>query len=295
MIDKAPTPISAAFFDLDNTLMKGASLFVLARHALRSGFYSRTSLMRDAFTQLSFRLGRGDDESSARVRERALASVAGKLQADMLAFADAIVEDIETRVFPGARERVAWHHEQGHRTYVVSASSSEVVGPVAARLGIDGAVATRPEVDAEGRYTGRILGPFVYGEGKAEAIRRIAAEEHIDLAESWAYSDSSSDLPMLELVGHPVVVNPDSTLAKAAAEHDWEVLRFERLGRRLAIGGGGTAALAAGGVGLLILLGLRRRERERASPPPLSPLWSRAGISRRLPRPPRIGRSTAGR
>src|SRR5438046_9924363 len=103
--------------------MKGASLFVLARHALRSGFYTRTAIARDALTQVAFRLGRHTDDVSDRIRERALSSVAGKLQADLVALSDAIVADIEERVFPGARERVAWHRERGHRTYVVSASS----------------------------------------------------------------------------------------------------------------------------------------------------------------------------
>jgi HAD superfamily hydrolase (TIGR01490 family) len=272
---------SGAFFDLDNTLMKGASLFVLARHALRSGFYSRASMARDALTQLSFRLGGASDKASDRVRERALTSVAGKLQADFVALADAIVADIESRVFPGARERVAWHKSQGHRTYVVSASSSEVVSPLALALGIDAAIATLPEVDVEGRYTGRILGPFVYGPEKAEAIRRIAKEDGIDLDDSWAYSDSSSDLPMLELVGHPVVVNPDSSLSRLAVEREWECLRFERLKRRLVLGGGGVIAAGAGAAAGLVAVALRNRRRRPSIGRPVTgrarPRRSRAG------------------
>jgi HAD superfamily hydrolase (TIGR01490 family) len=261
---------AAAFFDLDNTLIKGASLYVLARHALRSGFYTRRAIMRDAFTQLSFRLGSNTDDISERLKDRVGRSVAGKLQADMMALADAIVADIEALVFAGARQRVAEHREQGHRTYVVSASSAEIVEPVARRLGIDGAIATWPEIDTDGRYTGRIRGPFVYGPGKARAVRELAEREGIDLTASWAYSDSSSDLPLLEMVGHPVVVNPDSGLERIAAERGWEVLRFERLGRRLAVAGGAVVGVGAGTAAALIL-GLRRLRRSRQS--------SRAGIS----------------
>src|SRR5688500_2258518 len=152
---------TAAFFDLDNTLMKGASLFVMARHALRSRLYTRRALLRDACTQVSFRLSGMSDESLTRVRDRALRGIAGTRRADLEDLTGAVVADIEDRVFPEARERIEWHHAQGHRTYVVSASSIEIVEPVAAALGMDGAIATRGEIDETGCYRVRILSPSV--------------------------------------------------------------------------------------------------------------------------------------
>jgi phosphoserine phosphatase len=132
---------------------------------------------------------------------------------------------------------------------------------------MDGGIGTRYEVDTEGVLTGQIVEPFVYGEGKVVAMQRFSVEHEIDLAESWAYSDSASDLPMLRAVGNPVAVNPDPELARIAAEGGWRVLRFERLGRRLAIAG---ATLAAAASGTLLATrrtraprGLRARARRR--------------------------------
>ena len=119
-------------------------------------------------------------------------------------------------------------------------------------LGFDGGLGARSEV-RDGVYTGRPDGPFTYREGKVVAMRELAAREGIDLADSCAYSDSESDLPMLRAVGHPVVVNPDATLARIAREEGWDVLRFERLGRRLALAGSVLAATALGGVGSVAL------------------------------------------
>ncbi|MEY4366546.1 MAG: hypothetical protein RLZZ305_1890, partial [Actinomycetota bacterium] len=142
----------------------------------------------------------------------------------------------------------------------VSAASDDLVSLLARVLGMDGGIGTRYAVDASGRYTGELDGPFVYGEGKVEAIAGVSELLHLDLSESWAYSDSSSDLPMLRAVGNPVAVNPDSRLAKVAKEEGWRVMRFERLGRRLAIVGGAVAAGVAGGVGQH--LANRQTERE---------------------------------
>jgi phosphoserine phosphatase len=119
-------------------------------------------------------------------------------------------------------------------------------------LTFDGAVGSVAEV-VDGHYTGRAGGPFTYREGKAEAIRRLAEREGLDLSASWAYSDSGSDLPMLRLVGHPVAVNPDAELGRVAREHGWEILRFERLGRRLRVLGAASLAAAIGGLGSAVL------------------------------------------
>ena len=128
-------------------------------------------------------------------------------------------------------------------------------------LGFEGGIGTRYEITADGRLTGRIDGPFIYGEGKVEAMRGFADGHDIDLASSWAYSDSASDLPMLRAVGNPVAVNPDAELRAVAEREGWRIMRFEKLGRRLAIAGTTLAAAAIGGSGTL--LAARRRARKR--------------------------------
>src|ERR671933_3010634 len=142
------------------------------------------------------------------------------------------------------------HQDAGRPVFICTAASQEMADLMAVVLTFDGAVGSVSEV-VDGQYTGRPGGPFTYREGKAQAIRELAEREGIDLARSWAYSDSESDLPMLRLVGHPVAVNPDAELAKIAREEGWEILRFERLGRRLRVAGAAIGAAAVGGVGSL--------------------------------------------
>jgi HAD superfamily hydrolase (TIGR01490 family) len=124
------------------------------------------------------------------------------------------------------------HQDAGRRIYICTAASQEMAELLAHVLGFDGGIGSKSEI-VDGIYTGRPGGPFTYREGKAEAMREVAAQEDIDLAASWAYSDSESDLPMLRAVGHPVVVNPDGPLGKVAREEGWDVMRFETLGRKL--------------------------------------------------------------
>jgi phosphoserine phosphatase len=134
--------------------------------------------------------------------------------------------------------------------FICTAASQEMAELMAIVLTFDGAVGSVSEV-RDGKYTGKPGGPFTYREGKAEAIRELAAREGIDLEASWAYSDSESDLPMLRAVGHPVAVNPDAELARVARQEGWEVLRFDRLGRRLRVAGAAAGAAVVGGVGSL--------------------------------------------
>ena len=144
------------------------------------------------------------------------------------------------RVYPQMLE-VAWRHQDaGRKVYIVTAASSEIAELLAHVLVFDGGIGARSEV-RNGVYTGEPEGPFTYREGKAEAIREVAAQEGFDLSDSWAYSDSESDLPMLRTVGHPVAVNPDAELARVAREDGWEIMRFDRLGRRLRLAGGAAA------------------------------------------------------
>jgi phosphoserine phosphatase len=156
------------------------------------------------------------------------------------------------------------HQDAGRRIYICTAASHEVAELLAHVLVFDGGIGTRSEV-SDGVYTGRPDGPFTYREGKAQAIREIARCDGIDLAESWAYSDSESDLPMLRAVGNPVVVNPDAELARIAGEEGWDVMRFEKLGRRLKVAGATATAAAVGGAGAFVA-GRRAPRRRRRAP-----------------------------
>jgi HAD superfamily hydrolase (TIGR01490 family) len=158
-----------------------------------------------------------------------------------------MLKGILPRVYPQMLD-VAWRHQDaGRPVFIVTAASQEIADLLATVLVFDGGIGARSEV-RDGVYTGRPEGPFTYREGKAQAIREVAASERIDLGDSWAYSDSESDLPMLQVVGHPVAVNPDAELARVAREEGWEIMRFDRLGRRLRLAAG-AAAIGLAGVG----------------------------------------------
>jgi HAD superfamily hydrolase (TIGR01490 family) len=174
-----------------------------------------------------------------------------------------VLAGILPRVYPQMLKIAYAHQDAGRPVYICTAASQEVADLLAGVLTFDGAIGTRSEI-VDGAYTGRLDGPFTYREGKATAIRELADREDYDLAASWAYSDSESDLPMLRAVGHPVVVNPDAELSRIAREEEWDVIRFETLGRRLKVGGAIVTALAAGGIGNAVM---RRRAPVRRRPP----------------------------
>jgi len=159
----------------------------------------------------------------------------------------AMLAAVLPRILPGILE-LAWaHQDAGRPAYICSATSTEVAELMAIVLRLDGGLATRSEI-VDGHYTGRNEGPFTYGEGKAQALRKLAAAQGIELSASYAYSDAISDVPFLRAVGHPVAVNPDAALLRLAGQEGWEVIRADRLGRRLQMGAASlvTAAVAAG-------------------------------------------------
>jgi HAD superfamily hydrolase (TIGR01490 family) len=157
-----------------------------------------------------------------------------------------VLAGVLPRLYPRMLQ-VAWDHQDaGRRVYICTAATQEMAQLLATVLGLDGGLGTELETDADGVLTGTLTGPFNYGEGKPIRMRELAAAQGIDLARSWAYSDSASDLPMLRAVGHPVVVNPDADLARVAEEEGWDVMRFETLGRSLKLVAALTAAAAAG-------------------------------------------------
>ncbi len=224
---------AAAFFDLDKTLMAGSSGMQFARVATRHGIVGRRQLMSWAVEHLRYRLRGTTDARTKEVLRVAREVIAGVPVRSIERMNPEVLAAILPRVYPQMLEEVYGHQDAGRATFIVSAAGNGVVEPLARVLGMDGGIGTRYEVDGDGAFTGRFDGPFVYGPGKVEAMEAFSAEHEIDLERSYAYSDSLSDLPMLRAVGHPVAVNPDPALAEIAGEEGWELMRFERLGRRL--------------------------------------------------------------
>ena len=238
----------AAFFDLDRTLMAGSSGFHWAREARRAGLISRRRLAADAFVNLRFRLEGSTDAATDKVRERVGAMIAGRRVRDLQRLSPRVLSRVLPRLYPQMLAVAYEHQDTGRRVYIVTAASQEMAELLAHVLGFDGGIGSRSEV-VDGVYTGRAGGPFTYREGKARALRELAEAEEIDLARSWAYSDSESDLPMLRAVGHPVAVNPDAVLARIARDEGWAVMRFDTLGRRLKAGAAILLAALVGTAG----------------------------------------------
>ena len=249
---RRPGEPGAAFFDLDRTLMAGSSAFQFGRAAYRAGLVSRGRLVADTVENVRFRLRGSTDAGTDALRERLSELLTGVEVRDLQRLAPDVLSGVLPRLYPRMLA-LAWSHQDaGRPIFICTAASQEMADLVAIVLTFDGAVGSVAEV-VDGRYTGRAGGPFTYREGKAEAIRGLAAREGIDLRASWAYSDSESDLPMLRLVGHPVAVNPDAALARVAREEGWETLRFERLAARLRLGAAALGAAALGGLGSVAL------------------------------------------
>jgi HAD superfamily hydrolase (TIGR01490 family) len=237
-------PRGAAFFDLDKTLMAGSSAYQFGRASYEAGLISRRRLVRGAWDNVRFRLTGTTDEATDALRTQIFDSIKDTRVVDLQRLAPRVLAGVLPRIYPQMLEIAYGHQDEGRRVYIVTAASHEMAEMLAHVLSFDGGIGARSEV-VDGRYTGRPHGPFTYREGKAEAIRGLAESEDISLADSYAYSDSESDLPMLRAVGHPVAVNPDTPLLRIAREEGWEVLRFERLGRRLKIVAAALAVAAA--------------------------------------------------
>lgn len=219
-------PVEAAFFDLDKTVIAKASMVAFGRPLLEAGMISRLLLARALWSQLVFHTLGADEERMRKFRESALRVTKGWDQARVSALVrDSLADVIEPIVYDEALDLIREHRAAGRRVFIVSASPEEIVAPLGVYLGVDDVIASRARLDQEGRYTGEVEF-YSYGPYKAEAMRRIAEREGIDLERSFAYSDSITDLPMLEAVGNPVVVNPDRELARIARERGWEIQQF---------------------------------------------------------------------
>jgi len=248
---RRPDEAGAAFFDLDRTLMEGSSAFQFGRAAYRAGLVNRRRLAADAWENVLFRLRGSTDEGTDRLRARIGELLEGVRVRDLQRLAPSVLAGVLPRLYPRMLDLAYMHQDAGRPVFICTAAAQEMAELMALVLTFDGAVGSVAEV-VDGVYTGREGGPFNYREGKAQAIRELAEREGIDLARSWGYSDSESDLPMLRAVGHPVAVNPDGPLTRVAKEEGWEILRFERLRRRLRVAGALVGAAALGGAGSLV-------------------------------------------
>lgn len=227
--------------------MAGSSGMAWVKASYEAGLISRSQMVRWGRDGLVFRLRGSTDQTTQDAMVRIKEVLNGASARELERLGPRVLAEVLPRIYPQMLDEVYSHRDEGRATFIVSAAGNDLVELVARVLGMEGGVGTRYEIDTEGNFTGELDGPFMYGKGKLEGIRRFADSHDIDLVESWAYSDSASDLPMLRAVGNAVVVNPDTELAGVAREEGWRVMRFEKLGRRLAVAAATLTALAVGG------------------------------------------------
>ncbi len=227
MSEQAAAPgREAAFFDLDKTVIARASMVAFGRPFYRGGLINRRTVLRALYAQLLYLHLGASEERLERIRESVLRLTRGWSQARVREIVgEALEQIVEPIIYAEAADLIEEHKAAGRVVVIVSASPEELVAPLGRYLGADRVIASRAALDENGRYTGA-MAFYAYGEFKAEAMRALATSEGLDLASSWAYSDSYTDLPMLEEVGHPVAVNPDRVLARYARDHDFEIARF---------------------------------------------------------------------
>ena len=228
--------------------MEGSSGWHFVRAAYEHGMIDRRRLAGDLVGAVRFRLWGSTDAGTAKVRARLGTYLTGVRERDLRRMAPRVLAGVLPRLYPQMLAVAYEHQDAGRPIYICTAASQEMASMLSLVLSFDGGIGSRSEI-RDGVYTGREGGLFAYREGKAQAIRELAEREGFDLACCYAYSDSESDLPMLRAVGHPVAVNPDSALARIARQEGWEVLRFDRLHRRLKVVAATLAAAAAGSAG----------------------------------------------
>jgi HAD superfamily hydrolase (TIGR01490 family) len=218
--------VRAAFFDLDKTVIAKSSMVALGPEFHARGLLHRRTLVWAVVSQMMFMRFGADEDKLAKIRESVLKVTKGWDRDEVRALVEETINEvIEPLIYDEAIELIDQHLSDGDEVYLVSMAPEEIVGPFAELLGITGCISSKATIDSEGKYTGE-LDFFAQGDNKALAIKELAAQRDIDLDESFAYSDSATDVPMLESVGHAVVVNPDRALAKVAAERDWPTLSF---------------------------------------------------------------------
>lgn len=257
-----PDPSAAAFFDVDNTMMQGASIYWLARGLAARKYFTTGDLVRFALQQLRFRLLATEHSGDmGQTKQTALAFVKGWRVEDMERLCEEIFDELMAeRIWSGTRALAQLHLDAGERVWLVTAAPVELGRLIAKRLKLTGALGTVAEI-RDGVYTGALVGDLLHGAAKADAIRALAGAEGLDLARCSAYSDSANDLPMLSAVGHAVAINPDSALRRQARLRGWEVRDF-RTGRRaakIAVPAAVAAGVATGVASAAIAARRRRR------------------------------------
>ncbi|HEX4705222.1 MAG TPA: HAD-IB family hydrolase [Pseudonocardiaceae bacterium] len=258
-----PTDLTAAaFFDVDNTMMVGASIFHFARGLAARKFFTTADLAGFAWQQVKFRIGgRESKDGIAASREQALSFVAGRSVAEIVALGEEIYDELMAdKIWAGTRALAQMHIDAGQRVWLVTATPVELAQIIARRLHLTGALGTVAE-SVDGIYTGRLVGEMLHGKAKAHAVRALAAREGLDLRRCSAYSDSANDVPMLSVVGTAVAVNPDQGLRETARKRGWEIRDF-RTGRKAARIGV-PSVLGAGAVAGAVAAGLAYRRRDR--------------------------------
>lgn len=264
LADESPASRSssgiAAFFDLDNTIIRGASAFHLAVGLRRRGFFGIRDLISFGFHQARYLLFGENLEQIDQVRSRALSIVAGRSVAEMAAIGEEIWDEVlSLRIFPGTQALLSEHLDAGHQVWIITASPVEIGELIGRRLGVTGALGTIAE-QVDGFYTGRLVGDLLHGSAKARAVRTLAEKQGLDLSRSYAYGDSGHDVSILSAVGHPTAINPDARLRRHARQVGWPVREFRGRRRNAARRSMHAASLA----GLAWAFGLVVRAARRA-------------------------------
>jgi HAD superfamily hydrolase (TIGR01490 family) len=261
-------PTAAAFFDVDNTIVRGASIFHLARGLYRRDFLTLRDIIRFAVQQARF-IAIGEHlDSLAEIQGRALAFIAGRSVAEMRLVGEEIFDELlADRIWPGTLALARMHEDAGQRVWLVTATPIEVAQVIADRLGLSGALGTISE-QVDGRYTGQLVGDTMHGKAKAEAVAALADREGLALRRCAAYSDSANDIPLLSLVGHPVAINPDAKLRAHARANGWQVHDYRTTRKAARIG------LPAAAVGVIagVAVGAAVANRKHHRPQPTSRL-----------------------
>lgn len=268
----APVTV-AAFFDVDNTVIRGASAFHIARGLKQRGYFRTRDILRFAWEQLKYLILGESPEQMKAIRAEALSIIEGWSVAEMAQIAEEVYDEIlAMRVFPGTKALIDEHRAQGHQVWFVTASPVEVGRLVARRLKATGALGTVAE-HRGGYYTGKLVGDLLHGEAKAVAVRELAARTGLKLEDCFAYGDSMNDAPMLGAVGHPCAINPDGRLRRQAKKLDWPIQEFRGRnphGRRSIVRASVTGFVwinmkVLRSIGHTLLTPLRRAKRKRRS------------------------------
>jgi HAD superfamily hydrolase (TIGR01490 family) len=257
-VDVLASSRAAAFFDLDNTVLRGAAIFYFARGMYQRKYFRARDIAWFGYQQVRFRLGAEDPEHVDSAQSAALSFIVHRSVGELKDLAEEIFEEVDKKVWPGTRSIAHSHLDEGQRVWLVTAAPVELATIIAKRLGLTGALGTVAE-HVDGTYTGRLVGDLLHGPAKAAAVRALAVREGLELERCAAYSDSANDIPMLSLVGYPCAINPDARLRAYAKERGWQIRDYRARRRNTAIGVAAGAGAVAGAIAGFALARRHRR------------------------------------